>query len=238
MAMRNIIKIVLLITAAILAFLIFRSVQTFVDFNNKKIVRYAIAAESLQDIANAQRLYLGSNGQYTDNLDSLKHFLEHGRIMTVRRRDSSAYVFDQRRRIDVMRDFTIFDTLYLDSSVKDSVFRGRDGMQNFGFVTIEGERIPVDMYASFSDRVVGGDSTNIQRDHFFKASVPKRKIFTGLEPSMIEREMTLQTAPVREEVISVGSEFRPTLEGNWSNEIDAALRMRRDRRAQSQSLNR
>ncbi|MDO5510842.1 MAG: hypothetical protein Q4F57_09110 [Weeksellaceae bacterium] len=236
--MRNIIKIVLVITALILSYFIFSSVQTFVDFNDKKIVRYATAAESLQDVANAQRLYLGTNGKYTDNLDSLKYFLDHGRIMTIRRRDSSAYVYDQRRRIDVMRDFTIFDTLYLEGSVRDSVFRGRDAMADFGYVVIEGQRIPIEMYASFSDRVVGGDSTNIQRDHFFKGSVPKRQIFAGLDESLIEREMYLETAPVKDEVISVGSEFRPTLEGNWNNEIDAALRLRRDRRAQAQAIQR
>ena len=110
-------------------------------------------------------------------------------------------------------------------------------MDDFGFVTVNGKKLPIEMYASFADRIVGNDSTNIQRDHFFKAWVNKKDVLDGLGNDYIEREMSDETSPVKDEVLQVGSDTRPTLEGNWASEIDAALKARRDREALRASVN-
>ncbi|MDO5655232.1 MAG: hypothetical protein Q4G27_03735 [Flavobacteriaceae bacterium] len=224
--MKNILKIGLLITAIILAYLIFNSVNGLVRFGQQKVVRYTDAVAQLSDVANAQRLYRGFHGKYTDNLDSLKDYINNGKILMINRRDSSGYV--RERGIDVMKNFTITDTLISTTNVKDSIF-GRRSMEDFGFVNVDGKSLPIQMYASYADRIVGQDSTNIQRDHFFKAWVNKKDVLSGLGNDYILREMADETSPVKAEVIQVGSDTRPTLEGNWSSELDAALKVKRDR---------
>lgn len=223
---RVILKIFLLLLAIILAFFIYRSVNGLVKFEEQRIDRYADAAEKLIDIADAQRLYRGYYGHYTDNLDSLKNYINNGQILMINRKDSSGYVYDEARRIDVMRNFTIIDTLVSPISVKDSIF-GNRSMENFGFVPVEDKLIPIEMYTTFVDRVVGQDSTNIQRDHLFKASVSKRAVLEGLDEDYIQNEMYDETSPIKADEIQVGSDRRPTLEGNWSPVVDARIRDRR-----------
>lgn len=206
--------------------MIYRSVNGLVKFESQRIERYANAAEKLQDVANAQRLYRGYYGQYTDNLDSLKNYINNGNILMINRKDSSGYVFDETKRIDVMKNFTIIDTIISPESVKDSIF-GNRSMENFGFVPVEGELIPIKMYASYVDRIVGQDSTNIQRDHLFKASVGKREVLKGLDEDYIQREMYDDTSPIKADEIQVGSDRRPTLEGNWAPVVDGKIRERR-----------
>lgn len=224
--MKNIIKIALLVLALFLSFMIYRSVDGLVNFNQQRLERYAIAAEQLQDVANAQRLYRVFKGGYTDNLDSLKQYLSDGKIYMINRTDSSGYVYDARKRIDVMKNFTVIDTIVSQTSVKDSVL-GNRSLENFGFVLIEGKKIPIDMYASYVDRVVGTDSTNVQRDHLFKASVSKRDVLAGLGDDYIDREMNDETSAVKADEIQVGSDRRPTLEGNWSSEVDRIIKDKR-----------
>lgn len=224
--MKNILKIVLLVLAVVLSYFIFKSVQGLVNFNKVKIERYADAVEQLEDVANAERLYKGYHGIYTDNLDSLKQFIDQGKIYIINRKDSSGYVYDARKRIDVMKSFTVLDTIVSPTSVKDSIFGNRE-MNNFGYVNVNGNNVPIQLWASFNDRIVGNDSTNIQRDHFFKAWVEKDKVLAGLGDDYIQREMNDETSPIKDEVIQVGSDRRPSLEGNWSSDIDVALKDRR-----------
>ena len=83
--MKNILKIVLLVLAVALSYLIFSSVSGLVDFNEEKIVRYANAVEQLEDVADAERLYKGYYGKYIDDLDSLKNYVVNGNILMINR---------------------------------------------------------------------------------------------------------------------------------------------------------
>lgn len=227
--MKNILKIVLIITAVVLGYFVYRSVDGFVDFHNEKMNRYVVAVEQMQDLALAEKLYKGYNGEYTDNLDSLKHFIQNGKIYSIIRKDSSAYVFDERKRIDVMKNFTIIDTVVSPVSVKDSIFGKRsNALENFGYVPVNGEKHPIKLYASFNDRIIGEDSTNIQRDHFFMGTIEKNKVLSGLDQELIGRELADNTSPIRSDVIKVGSDSRPSLEGNWSTDVDLALQAKKD----------
>lgn len=221
--MKNILKIALIVLALGLAFIIFKSVQGMVDFGKEKMIRYANVAAQLEDVANTQKLYKNYYGEYTDSMDSLKQFLNEGKILIVNRRDTSRYVYDARKRIDVMKNFTIFDTIISPTSVKDSIL-GNRSVANFGKVVVGDKSFPVKMYASFADRIIGNDSTNIQRDHFFVGSIQKRDALYGLDEEMIEREMNDEKSPIKEDVIKVGSDSRPTLGGNWTADIDGVLR--------------
>ena len=225
--MKNIFKVLLVVLAIVLSFFIYRSVSSYVEFNNEKMDRYAIAVEQLQDLALAEKLYKTYNGEYTDNLDSLKNYIETGKIYSITRKDSSAYVFDPNKRIEVMKNFTIIDTLVSPVSVKDSIFKRASSYDNFGYVPVNGQKFPIKLYASFNDRIVGNDSTNIQRDHFFMGSISKKNVLDGMEPELIQREINDEQSPIKSEDIKVGSDVRPSLEGNWGTEIDVLIKEKR-----------
>ena len=226
--MKNIFKVLLVVLAVVLSFFIYRAVSSYVEFNREKVERYAVAVEQMQDLALAEKLYKIYNGEYTDNLDSLKNYIENGKIYNITRKDSSAYVFDPRKRIEVMKNFTIIDTLISPVSVKDSIFRNRDfNYKNFGYIPVNGKKFPIKLYASFNDRVIGNDSTNVQRDHFFMGTVDKKFALDGMDPELIQRELTDEQSPIKSEVIKVGSDTRPSLEGNWGTEIDVRIKEKR-----------
>ncbi len=230
--MKNGLKIFLIITAIVLSYLIYNSVDSLVKFREDRTSRYVDVIGQLKDVANAERLYLGARGAYTDNLDSLKDYLQNGKIYTISRKDSSAYVYDSQRRIDVMKNFTIFDTIELKTSVMDSVFgKRKNAFKDFGYVMItedgNTERIPIKMYANYNDRIIGEDSTNIQRDFFFKGSVTKKDALRGLDSDMVAREIVDEQSPIKGEELSVGSDSRPSLEGNWGTDLDVLLREKR-----------
>lgn len=225
--MKNIFKVLLVVLAIVLSFFIYRSVSSYVEFNNEKMDRYAIAVEQLQDLALAEKLYKTYTGEYTDNLDSLKNYIENGKIYSITRKDSSAYVFDPNKRIEVMKNFTIIDTLVSPVSVKDSIFKRVSSYDNFGYVPVNGQKFPIKLYASFNDRIVGNDSTNVQRDHFFMGSISKKNVLDGMEPELIQREINDEQSPIKSEDIKVGSDVRPSLEGNWGTEIDVLIKEKR-----------
>lgn len=52
--MKNILKVVLLITAVGLSYAVYRTVQGYVEFHKKKVDRYADAVEQLKDVALAE----------------------------------------------------------------------------------------------------------------------------------------------------------------------------------------
>ncbi|MBV7439837.1 hypothetical protein KRX57_00210 [Weeksellaceae bacterium TAE3-ERU29] len=222
--MKNIFKVLLVVLAIVLSFFIYRSISSYVKFNKEKIDRYAIAVEQLQDLALAEKLYKTYTGEYTDNLDSLKHYIENGKIYSITRKDSSAYVFDPKKRIEVMKNFTIIDTIVSPVSVKDSIFKKASSYENFGYVPVNGKKFPIELYASFNDRIIGNDSTNIQRDHFFMGSISKKDVLDGMDPELIQREMKDEQSPIKSEKIKVGSDIRPSLEGNWATEIDVRIK--------------
>lgn len=226
--MKNILKVVLLITAVGLSYAVYRTVQGYVEFHKKKVDRYADAVEQLKDVALAEKLYKVYKGEYTDNLDTLKNYIENGKIYNISRTDSSAYVYDPRKRIEVMKNFTIIDTLISPVSVKDSIFSAHpNGAKNFGFIEANGKKSPIKLYANYNDRIIGNDSTNIQRDYFFMGSVNKKDALEGLDPELIQRELEDEQSPIKSDVIKVGSDTRPSLEGNWSNDIDVRIKERR-----------
>lgn len=233
--MKSILKVILVVTALGLAFLIYRSVQGFVDFNKEKMNRYATAVEQLQDLALAEKLYKVANGEYTASLDTLKNYINTAKVLNISRKDSSAYVFDRSKGIDVMKNFTIVDTIVSSVSVKDSIFGNRDfNYKNFGYVPVNDKKFPIELYASFNDRVVGNDSTNIQRDHFFMGSIDKAKVLDGLDEEMVSREIKDDKSPIKSDIIKVGSKSRPSLEGNWGTDIDVKIQEKRIKRMKSE----
>jgi hypothetical protein len=82
---RIIIQIILIVSAAILAFMVWKSIQTPINFVKEKDVRYKQVVNSLIDIRKAQVAYKEVNGKFSGNWDSLTNFVKYGMIPKIRK---------------------------------------------------------------------------------------------------------------------------------------------------------
>lgn len=73
--MRTVIQIILAIAIVVLAYFVYESIQKPIRFNKAKNVRERAAIARLIDIREAQKAYKDVKLEYTDNFDSLIHFL-------------------------------------------------------------------------------------------------------------------------------------------------------------------
>ncbi|HQN94210.1 MAG TPA: hypothetical protein PLQ09_08820, partial [Prolixibacteraceae bacterium] len=82
---RIIIQIALLIGAIILAYLIWDSIRTPLDFGKEKDVRYSQVIENLKDIRKAEIAYKDVYGRFCGDWDSLVNFVKYDSIPKIRK---------------------------------------------------------------------------------------------------------------------------------------------------------
>jgi hypothetical protein len=82
---RIIIQIVLISVAGVLAYLIWDSIQTPINFTKEKKVKYDQVIESLKDIRKAELAYKDVNGRFCGNWDSLISFVRYDSIPKIRK---------------------------------------------------------------------------------------------------------------------------------------------------------
>jgi hypothetical protein len=82
---RIIIQLVLIAGAIILAYLIWDSIQTPINFTKEKEVKYDQVIESLKDIRKAQVAYKEVNGKFCGDWDSLVAFIKYDSIPKIRK---------------------------------------------------------------------------------------------------------------------------------------------------------
>ena len=82
---RIIIQIALLIGAIILAYLIWDSIRTPLDFEKEKKVRYEQVIENLKDIRKAEIAFKYVYGRFCGDWDSLVNFVKYDSIPKIRK---------------------------------------------------------------------------------------------------------------------------------------------------------
>jgi hypothetical protein len=82
---RIIIQLALIIGAAILAYLIWDSIQTPIDFTKEKKIKYDQVIENLKDIRKAQVAFKEVNGRFCGDWDSLITFVKYDSIPKIRK---------------------------------------------------------------------------------------------------------------------------------------------------------
>jgi hypothetical protein len=83
--MRTIIQIVLFIAALVLAFFIYKGIQSPIEFDNEKDARYEATIEKLKDIRKAQVAYRDIHGRFTGSWDTLIHFVKYDSVRNIRK---------------------------------------------------------------------------------------------------------------------------------------------------------
>ena len=83
--MKNVLKVVLLIAVAGLAFICYRSVKNPIEFQEVRKEREEVVIKRLVDIKKAQEEYYSQNNQYAPDFETLIEFVKTGRMGVVRK---------------------------------------------------------------------------------------------------------------------------------------------------------
>ena len=134
---RNITTYVLYFLSVVLVFLIFRSINAPIKFNEVKNERYSKVIERLKDIRNAQIAFKSVNGIYSNDFQELIKFVDSAEFTITQKRDSSYMEYDRIYRIDMLREIIVTDTLGF-VSVKDSLFANNLDYKDMASVPIRG----------------------------------------------------------------------------------------------------
>lgn len=83
--MKTIIQIVLIIAALLITFLIYKSIQSPIEFKQAQEARYEATIEKLKDIRKAEMAFKDINGKFTGDWDSLINFVKTDSLKLVKK---------------------------------------------------------------------------------------------------------------------------------------------------------
>ncbi len=83
--MKTVLQVVLFLVAALLAYLIYTSIQRPIDFEKEKAARYNVTIERLKDIRKAQVAFKDVHGRFTGSWDTLINFVKNDSVRLVRK---------------------------------------------------------------------------------------------------------------------------------------------------------
>ena len=207
--MRKGIQATLLIVSLIGLYLIYKSIQTPIEFARESKARYAKVIAVLKDIRKSEEAYEAVNKTYTNSFDELEKFIENGQFYITTSRDTSWTEFDKHFKIDVLKQNVVTDTIGK-VLVKDSLFKGSDRYKQMASVTIGDRTIPIKIETGVITR------ENEVKFPVFEVKISKKDILEGLDEEEIEKELQkVGVNDIKGPYVSVGSMTEVSSSGNW-----------------------
>ena len=207
--MRQGIQATLLIVSLIGLYLIYKSIQTPIEFARESKARYAKVIAVLKDIRKSEEAYEAINKTYTNSFDELEKFIENGQFYITTQRDTSWTEFDKHFKIDVLKQNVVTDTIGK-VLVKDSLFKGSDRYKQMASVTIGDRTIPIKIETGVITR------ENEVKFPVFEVKISKKDILEGLDEEEIEKELQkIGVNDIKGPYVSVGSMTEVSSSGNW-----------------------
>ena len=207
--MRKGIQATLLIVSLIGLYLIYKSIQTPIEFARESKARYAKVIAVLKDIRKSEEAYEAVNKTYTNSFDELEKFIENGQFYITTQRDTSWTEFDKHFKIDVLKQNVVTDTIGK-VLVKDSLFKGSDRYKQMASVTIGDRTIPIKIETGVITR------ENEVKFPVFEVKISKKDILDGLDEEEIEKELQkVGVNDIKGPYVSVGSMTEVSSSGNW-----------------------
>jgi len=108
----NYIKIILAAVIILLGFLLFRSINKPVKFENNLSTRSVAIVAKLKDIRTAENLFRYQYGRYTSSFDSLKEFVKFGKIPEVKMIPDPNDTTFTRAISDTIGYINIYDSIF------------------------------------------------------------------------------------------------------------------------------
>ena len=210
---RNITTYVLYFLSVVLVFLIFRSINAPIKFNEVKNERYSKVIERLKDIRNAQIAFKSVNGIYSNDFQELIKFVDSAEFTITQKRDSSYMEYDRIYRIDMLREIIVTDTLGF-VSVKDSLFANNLGYKDMASVPIQG----IESLFSLKADIIDKNGYNVP---VFEVRVPKDIVLFDQNKDLLSQEKeTISVDGVNGPDLVLGSLTDVSTSGNWPTTFD------------------
>ncbi len=197
--MKLVIQIVLAIASLFVAYMIYDSIQSEIEFRKETERRKEVVVERLKQIREAEVMYKSRRGEYAKTFDQLINFLHNDSIEVVFSEGDlpDSLIGQETKAIEmgiITRDTTLIP-------VRDTLFSGQ-----FEQVV---DSLP---YIPFS----GGKKFNIDAGEIESGKVKVKVFEVSASLGNIYRGLDLSNKNIdTSEVIKVGSMEEATLNGNW-----------------------
>jgi len=198
---------------------LYDNIMNPIRFNAAKHVRYKEAIGELKRIRTAQKAYKNEYNKYTSNLDSLKYFVEIGKMTVIKRIGEvpdSIYLqqdnnLQKAEKVALKMGLIVRDTFKV--AIKDTLFHDYD-LNRFGKVPFTDLRFDMDT----TSVTAGGGELKI---NVFEAKVPNLELLKGLDRQLILNLNDFAIKNSRYPGLKVGDlEENNNGEGNWDKEYD------------------
>ena len=201
------IALILIPLNIILAYFVYNSVSSQVEFNKDAKLRIAENVQKLKDLRQVQVKYKQSNGQFADNFESLTYFLENDSIAIVKAIGETP---DSLTEIEALElEIISRDTSYI--LAKESVFDAT-------YINSRKNEFPLDINllttVPYSDAAYSIDAGQVEKGNVivqvFEISTNYGTVFAGLDAKNKSYEL--------DALLKVGSMTEASLNGNWKSE--------------------
>lgn len=216
--LKNGISIVLWLLSIFMGYKVYDSIQEPIRFDKLKEQRFQVAVNKLADLKTVQIAYKSVKGYYTDNMDSIIHFIENEKFTIFERRDTSVIDVERNRLFGLsvgadgvggyFKDIVLTKKIG-EISVKDSLFKDSDRYKRLNIVRVDGQEALVDMKAD----LLAKNEINVP---VFRAQIKKADLLKDQDQGLVEKEKNVVSVDgINGEFIQLGSLEEVNLTGNW-----------------------
>lgn len=192
MNLSKVLSLVFLVVAIGLGYLLWKGVEDVVVAEKKIALTEAAIIEKLQMLRDAELAYQAANGNYADNWNDLKNFIQDGKIWIVQRKETTKLLDygaeEITVEIDTLGSVPVMDSLFNERKYPDF------NLESLAIVPGSGGK----QFEFFADEV--------ERNSYVI------DVFEIRDPAPINPERTLNN---NEKALKVGSRTDASTEGNW-----------------------
>ncbi|MCK5907840.1 MAG: hypothetical protein KAG37_09630 [Flavobacteriales bacterium] len=200
----KILRILLWIPIAFLAYMVYSSVMDPIQFGKEKQARYTDAIGNLIDVRKSELAYKSVNGRFTNNWDKLVEFIDTAQYTLISRKDTSYMAYDEVYRMDRLKEEVIIDTLGF-VSVKDSLFKSGTPYKTM-------MNVPHTDGMKFELKTAVIDKNGIKVP-VFVARIKKADLLNGMDSQLVRE--AIDAFDVKGDYLQVGDIEQSSVSGNW-----------------------
>ncbi len=208
----------LLLLTVFLVFKIYNGIMEPINFNKKKVAKFAKVVKSLKIIRDAEVKHFEVTGKYTNDKAGLIQFIDSAQLALTETKDT---IIKVNKGGGIIDDVTKRkkDTIGYEPVLK--YFEGRDYKNMFKVPGVEGKEF--DIVISTVEKVQGLVVPT------FYVKTEKIDILKGMSKSLVKQELeAIATDQIKGEFVSVGSLEEVSTGGNWPPSYDIQERDKKE----------
>ena len=208
----------LLLLTVFLVFKIYNGIMEPINFNKKKVAKFAKVVKSLKIIRDAEVKHFEVTGKYTNDKAGLIQFIDSAQLALTETKDT---IINVNKGGGIIDDVTKRkkDTIGYEPVLK--YFEGRDYKNMFKVPGVEGKEF--DIVISTVEKVQGLVVPT------FYVKTEKIDILKGMSKSLVKQELeAIATDQIKGEFVSVGSLEEVSTGGNWPPSYDKQERDKKE----------